>query len=142
MHHGFLSQRPTLRRLARFACTGGGTTALQLALLHLWTQRGWDALAVNIAAFFVAAQVNFLLSARFTWADRRDPTRPRASLPRCWAAYHGSIISTAILNQAVFALARGFLPLLLASLLGTATAGLINYVMLDRVIFTPRGATP
>ncbi len=127
-------------RLARFACTGGLAAVIQLGLLHLWTARGWNAIVANAVAFFVAAQVNFALSATVTWGDRRDALHPRETLLRRWLSFHGTIFSTALLNQAIFALARTAMPDLPAAGFGIAAAAFVNFVMLDRVIFRPRRA--
>ena len=135
------SLRATGLRLLRFGCTGGLAGVIQLALLHLWTARGWDALLANLVAFLVAAQVNFVLSATFTWGDRHDAARPGETLLRRWLAFHGSITGTALLNQAIFAGARATMPAIAAAALGIATAAVVNFVMLDRVIFRACKAT-
>jgi putative flippase GtrA len=127
-------------RLLRFGCTGGLAGAIQLMSLHLWVARGWDALVANIVAFLVAAQVNFLLSVTFTWADRRAIARSHETLLRRWVAFHGSITGTALLNQAAFAVDHVVLPTLLAASLGIAVAAVANFVMLDRFIFRMRAA--
>jgi putative flippase GtrA len=123
-------------RLARFACTGGIAGIIQLALLHFWMARGWDAIIANPVAFLISAQVNFLLSATFIWGDRDGGTRRGAALLRRWAAFHGSILGTALLNQAVFAVAQQAMPALVAAALGIGVAALANYIIQDRLVFT------
>lgn len=127
-------------RLARFACTGIFAGLIQLALLHLWIAHGWNALVANPIAFFVSAQVNFVLSALFIWRDRCDESRRTETLLRQWVAFHGSILGTALLNQAVFAVAQLALPPLIASGLGIAAGALVNFVVQDRYVFVTRGA--
>ena len=122
-------------RLVRFACTGLLAGAVQLALLHLWTARGWGALVANPVAFLVSAQLNFLLSVTFIWRDRRDATRRAETLRRRWVTFHGSILGTALLNQAVFAVALLALPSLVAAGLGIAAGALVNFLVQDRFVF-------
>jgi putative flippase GtrA len=125
-------------RLARFACTGGIAGAIQLALLHLWIARGWDAITANPVAFLISAQANFLLSATFIWGDRDGGTRRGATLLRRWVAFHGSILGTALLNQAVFAVAQQAMPALIAAALVIGAGALVNFVVQDRLVFTHR----
>jgi putative flippase GtrA len=133
-----LLARSTAPRLLRFACTGLIAGAVQLMLLHLWLARGWDGLLANSAAYLVSAQVNFLLSATFIWGDRRDGSwRPRTLLHR-WAAFHGAILGTALLNQAVFVVAEQMLPAPVAAGLGIGAGALVNFLVQDRLVFIPR----
>jgi putative flippase GtrA len=122
-------------RLARFACTGVAAGIVQLALLHLWTERGWDALVANPVAFLISAQLNFLLSATFIWGDRQDGMRRTATLVRRWLAFHGSILGTTLINQVVFAVAQTALPPLVAAGTGIAAAALLNFLVQDRLVF-------
>lgn len=132
--------RSAAPRLARFACTGCLAGVIQLGLLHLGSRHGADALLANLVAFLIAAQVNFVLSATFTWGDLPPDVRSHATLFRRWVAFHGSIMGTALLNQAVFAAAHTVMPPLVAAALGIAVAAIVNFVLLDRVIFRPRAA--
>lgn len=123
-------------RPVRFICTGGFAGLIQLMLLHLWTHQGWNPVLANLAAFSLAAQVNFLLSSLFTWRDRRQVSAQRTLL-LCWLTFHSTIVGTASLNQMTFLLARLFLPDLGASALGIGLAALINFVLLNRLVFHP-----
>jgi putative flippase GtrA len=105
--------------------------ATQLLLLALLTSYGWDALLANALAFLLAAQLNFALSQAFTWRDRRGS----GSLLHCWLLYHGSIAAMALLNLLVFVLMRPVVPILVASALGIAVAGVGNYLAGDRLVF-------
>ncbi len=131
----------TAPRLVRFACTGLLAGAVQLALLHLWTARGWNALVANPIAFLVSAQLNFLLCVTFIWRDRYDATCRTEALRRRWIAFHGSILGTALLNQAVFGVALLALPSLAAAGLGIAAGALVNFLVQDRFVFALKGRT-
>jgi putative flippase GtrA len=122
-------------RLTRFAGTGVAAGIVQLALLHLWTERGWNVLVANPVAFLISAQLNFLLSATFIWGDRQDGRRRTATLVRRWLAFHGSILGTTLVNQAVFAVAQTALSPLVAAGIGIAAAALLNFLVQDRLVF-------
>lgn len=134
-----LLARGAAPRLLRFACTGVIAGIVQLALLHLWLAHGWNALVANPVAFLVSAQFNFLLSATFIWRDRHGATHRTETLFRRWVAFHGAILGTAILNQAVFAVAQLALPALLAAGLGIAAGALVNFFVQDRFVFAAQG---
>jgi putative flippase GtrA len=125
-------------RLARFACTGGIAGIIQLALLHLWIAGGWNPIVANPIAFLISAQVNFVLSATFIWGDRRAENRRMETLLRRWIAFHGSILGTALLNQAIFAVMQLALPAIVAAGLGIAVGALINFFVQDRLVFAQK----
>lgn len=123
-------------RPLRFAGTGGAAGTVQLSLLTLFTHEAWRPIEANIVAFLLAAQVNFLLSVTFTWRDRGAGD----TLFRRWMLFHGSIALMALVNIAVFAAARPFLPVTLASLAGIAAGAVGNFILGDRLVFRQRAA--
>jgi dolichol-phosphate mannosyltransferase len=128
-------------RPLRFAITGGAAAIVQLCLLATLTHQGWNSALANITSFLLAAQVNFALSALFTWRDRRPAAGAAPSALRArWAMFHASIAGTALLNQLVFLAARAVLPTLVASALGIATSSLINYATGNWLVFPVRVA--
>ncbi len=128
-----LSQRA---RPLRFVFTGGLCGLIQLLLFLLLTRAGWQPLLANSVAFLLSAQVNFLLSISFTWADRVQTERK--NLLARWLAFHGSILGTALLNQLVFFLAHLLISSQYAAIAGIAVAALANFVLLDRRVFRYR----
>ena len=52
-----------------------------------------------------------------------------------WIAFHVSISGTFLLNQLVFIAARQFVPQLLASASGIIIAALVNFTVLNRLVF-------
>ncbi len=128
-----LSQRA---RPLRFVFTGGLCGLIQLLLFLLLTRAGWQPLLANSVAFLLSAQVNFLLSISFTWADRVQTERK--NLLARWLAFHGSILGTALLNQLVFFLAHLLIPGQFAAIAGIAVAALANFILLDRRVFRYR----
>jgi len=124
-------------RPVRFICTGGAAALFQLALLDALVHQGWNPALANIIASLFGAQVNFVLSFLFTWRDRHSHKGMKQVLGS-WIAYHASITGTLLLNQLLFLAARPVLPLLLASMLGTGVAAVVNFVIMDRVVFSQR----
>ncbi len=123
-------------RPIRFACVGGTSALIQLALLHLIVGRGWNTTLAEIVALLTAAQVNFLLNTTVTWRDRHAGAA-RQTLRCRWLAFHGSISGTALLNFSVFTVAHLALPALYASALGIIAAAGVNFVTFDRFVFRP-----
>jgi putative flippase GtrA len=122
-------------RLLRFVLTGGIAGLSQLTLLSLLLDRNVPSLIANATAFLIAAQLNFVLSSLFTWRDR-VPVQP---LWGRWLLFHGSIASMALVNMAVFAAGRPFLPALAASGSGIAVAAIGNFVLGSKLVF-PKAA--
>lgn len=125
-------------RPLRFAGTGVVAGLVQLCVLASLTRHGWGSLPANLAAFMLAAQVNFALSCIITWHDR-DLSH---SWRRRWLMYHASIAAMALLNLAVFLVARPFIPALSASALGIVAGALGNYLSGDRLVFRPASSSP
>lgn len=124
-------------RPLRFIITGGTAGLIQLALLTGFERIGWNAVLANGVAFLLAAQVNFLLSSFFTWHDR-PLSVPTRALTRRWLAFHGSIGSTALLNEGVFILAHLWLPSLVSSALGICVAAIINFLVINHYVFVEK----
>lgn len=135
---GTLLRSARLRPL-RFALTGGSAALVQLLVLRCLEALGTTALVANGAGFLVAAQVNFLLSQAFTWADRPTDAAGGEALAARWARFHAAIAGTALLNMLVFAAERVVVADLAAAALGTGTAGLLNFLLVDRLVFQGTG---
>lgn len=127
-------------RPVRFALTGGVAGLSQLALLAVFTGRGWAPGPANVVAFLLAAQLNFLLSSTVTWRDRASGAGRGRDHGRRWLAYHGAIGGMAALNMLVYSMARHVAPVLAASALGIMAAAVGNFVVGDRLVFRSRAA--
>jgi putative flippase GtrA len=126
------SPRP---RPLRFTLTGATAGIVQLLLLRCLEAAGAPPLVSNGLGFLVAAQVNFVLSQAFTWADRPPDVATTETLPRRWVRFHAAISGTALLNMLVFAAARVTMPDLPASALGIGVAAAVNFYLANRVVF-------
>jgi putative flippase GtrA len=122
----------------RFACTGCIAGLIQLAVLDLLLYLRWEPLGANIAAFLLAAQVNFLLSYTFTWHDRHPLWRDKRVLLARWLTFHLCISGTALLNMLVFLLAHTVLPVLVSSALGIVVAASANFLLGNHLVFRLR----
>ncbi len=123
-------------RPIRFACVGGISALIQLALLHSIAGHGWNTALAEIIALLLAAQVNFFLNTTVTWRDRHVGAA-RQTLRRRWFAFHGSITWTTLLNFSVFTAAHLAMPALYAAALGIIAAAAVNFVTFDRFVFRP-----
>ncbi len=122
-----------LARPARFAAVGGVCALLQLAILFALSQTGMPSLPANVAAYLLSAQVNFVLSDRFIWHDRR--VRGADPIGRRWLSFHLAIAGTFLVSQVTFVLAVAFVHYLLASALGIALSAVLNFAIQDRLTF-------
>jgi putative flippase GtrA len=96
-----------------------------------WVHHGLHPIDANIVAFLLAAQMNFVLSDRFTWHDRG----PALSLPTRWLFFHASIALMAVVNLTVFTVAQTAVPYLVASVLGIGVAAIGNFFSGDWLVF-------
>lgn len=120
-------------RVLRFLGVGGLSAMVQLGVMLLLSHHGWAAPLANICGIVAAAEVNFVLSRRFTWHGREV----RRRLWHTWAMFHASIAGTATLNMLVFTLAGLVTPTFAASVAGIAVGAIGNFCAGDRLIFAP-----
>lgn len=116
-------------RVSRFVIVGCTAGAIQLALMSVLVGLDVPAWSAELAAFALAAQANFVMSSRFTWADRGDPSVRR------WMAFMLSVALSATMNFAVFAVAQDTMPVLVASALGIVAGAGLNFIAGDRAVF-------
>ena len=109
----------------------GTAATVQLALVGVFTHAGVDGFLANATAFLLAAQVNFALSAAFTWRERLTS----GGLPRRWVVFHCSISAMAAVNMSVFLLVRQDATPIVASAAGILAGSVGNYVLGDRLVF-------
>lgn len=129
-------------RVVRFALVGGGCGVVQLGLLAALRAWGVQPLLANGSANLRSAQLSFVLSAALIWRDRQAAGTQARGPVRRWLVFHGSIAGTAALNQAVFVLARGVGPDVIAA--GGRIAAAANFLVQDRPIVrgVRRGVRP
>jgi len=128
-----------LARPLRALGTGSLSALVQFALLDILIDwRHWHPLPASALALLLGAQVNFVLSYLVTWHDRQADRRRPGLIPQRWLAYQVATIGTAALNIVVFLAARDALPTLAAAAVGNIVAGVVNFVLNDRLVFHRR----
>lgn len=130
-------------RPIRFFLVGQTATLTQLCVLYALTSLGWLPGVANAVALILSSQVNFFLSATFTWRDRdalerrneRNGATTRVILGR-WVRFMSGIAVTTLLNDGLFILLeRTALPVLGAALISSGVIAVLNYLMIDLLIF-------
>jgi putative flippase GtrA len=130
-------------RPIRFFLVGQTATLTQLCILYALTSLGWLPGVANAVALILSSQVNFFLSATFTWRDRDalESRRERNGITTLiilgrWARFMSGIAVTTLLNDGLFILLeRTALPVLVAAIISSSVIAVVNYLMIDRLIF-------
>ncbi len=123
-------------RVNRFVAIGAVCFFVQWLIVHglLFLMATFVADGIG---FLVSAQLNLVLSRRFTWADTYHAPSWSAKI-RNWAEYNGVVILAALVNAAVFTVLvhplGQVLALLGATLISTSFSFLINHF----VVFRPK----
>ncbi len=123
-------------RFLKFNAVGAAGVAVQLGVLALLVHvAGLHYLLATFLAVETAVLHNFFWHIKWTWADR--PGNVLATLLR----FHLSNGAVSLLGNLVFmrllAGAAGLEPVL-ANLVSIALCGLLNFVLSDRFVFTPK----
>jgi putative flippase GtrA len=127
------------RRFAVFLAVGAFCFAVQLALLTLVTRLGADKPVANAIGFALSAQLNFLLSSRLTWRDRKAAGRRDAGVR--WLAYNTTALLSLACNTVVFTLTYKDIGAWAAALLGVLAGTAIVFLTCNFVIFRMRRPT-
>lgn len=122
-------------RLIRFAGVGLLCALLQMGFVGLFikTFHVNDSLLENfgnLMGFILSAQINFLLSIKFTWQDRGQ-TIGIAS----WKNFNAMIIGALVTSQAAFFLANFVFPVLVATGLSLLISAFVNLVISNSFVF-------
>jgi putative flippase GtrA len=116
-------------RVFRFALVGAFCFAVQYSIMILLAGFGVDLSLGNAVGFVVSAQVNFLLSAVFTWGGA-----VRVSWLR-WASYNSTALLGLAVNTTVFGVAHGVLGPLLGAAVGVGAGAAFTYLVCNFLIF-------
>ena len=125
-------------RVVRFAMVGGICAAFQFAVNLLFRVAEIPAVAGFALSFVVSAQLNFLLSDRFTWGGRRDGAGVRWRIGTRWLTYNLSTVAALVVSSTAFALASLVVDNAVAVLFGIAAGSVLTFFVGDRVIFASR----
>ena len=95
-------------RVSRFALVGAGCAVFQFAVNFMLRDLGVASVAAFALSFVVSAQLNFVLSDRFTWGSRRRHAGPHGKTVTRWARYNVSTLAALGISSATFAFAIHF----------------------------------
>jgi putative flippase GtrA len=123
-------------RIAVFAAVGALCFAVQLALLTLIVHVGVDRPIADAIGFALSAQLNFLLSTRFTWQDRK--VAGRRDIGVRWLAYNATALLSLAFNTAVFTVAYQAVGTTAAALLGVLAGTAVVYLTCNYIVFRVR----
>src|SRR5262249_31589394 len=115
---------------------GGIGIAVQIAVLWLLTRAGVPYLAATALAVASAVVHNFVWHQRWTWADRRRDEAPLRTFASFALANGAVSLVTNLVAMAALVGALGLAPVA-ANLVAIAAAGLVNFWLGDRVVFSP-----
>lgn len=126
---------PQRLRLGRFAVVGGavmlGGALLLVCLVELL---GVNPHLAYLIQAICSIEASFLLSRRWTWADRRGAGRRSASGE--WLRFHSSRAVTVPANQGLFSLLVGVgAGYLAANAIGIAIASAVNFLVAHHLVF-------
>jgi putative flippase GtrA len=110
-----------------------GVQYVIMVCLATWAGVAWP--IANALGFIASAQLNFLLSAAFTWGDR-TMTFGWAR----WLSYHVSVLLGLIANSVAFAITLPVAGQAVASVAGVGTSMVLTYLVGNHVIFRRVGA--
>lgn len=129
---------PALARLLRYGMVGGGTFALDLALMALLRAAfGLPGPHAAALSFLVAVSLNYALSRHAVFSGTERP------LGHGYALFIGVALAGALLTGLGVHVLQGFgLPLLLTRLLVGLPVGLLNYAFNLYVNFAVAGHHP
>ncbi|MGD0064631.1 MAG: glycosyltransferase [Streptosporangiaceae bacterium] len=132
-------------RAVRFGAVAASCTLGQLLVLAWLTRLGISKVVANGIGFGLAAQANFVLSARITWRDRKPhPARPapggsggsRRVWWARWARFNTAAIMALVVNELVFtAGVQAGLRLFVASLAGIVAGAALTFTLNNLVTF-------
>ena len=133
-------------RVVRFAMVAGSCTLLQLLILDFLNHLGVNRLLANGIAFVLSAQVNFALSALFTWRDRkprlaRHTKSIKATKAGIWATRWIKFNTTALvalaINELVFAAAlHEGIALFIGSAVGILSGAVVTFCVNHFITFS------
>jgi putative flippase GtrA len=119
-------------RIIRFAMVGALCYLIQLGLMDA-LKHSMHLYYADLIAFLASAQLNFVLSQVFTWADRQHTE----SLVMRWAKFNASaLISVSVVNALVcWLLVEAGLPIWLAMLVANVASTVWTFLLNHFVVF-------
>ncbi len=121
------------KRQFLFVSVGATCFLTQYCTLTALTTVGVNRPLANALGFALSAQLNFVLSSRLTWRDRRA-----ASARTLWArlaSYNGTALISLAVNTAAFSLVYQRVGNLAGAAVGVISGMCVTYLVCDLLIF-------
>lgn len=135
-----VERRTPAQEILKFACVGGLSTLLDVAVFWLLMGRGLSPMAAHTASYIVAAALNFLLNGTWTYAHRE--LRGRLFAPSRLAAFVVAKCATLIVSTVTLAAALVVLSPLAAKVVSIGLTFGVAVVLSRRFVFAERGTLP
>ncbi|WP_170991152.1 GtrA family protein [Herbidospora galbida] len=120
-------------RVVRFLLVGGFCFGVQYLAMTAMASAGVPWTPADAIGFLLSAQLNFVLSSKFTWGDRRFPLTVKR-----WSSYNGTALLSLAVNTGVFALIHPYLPTLISAAIGVLIGTIVTYLICDKFVFATR----
>lgn len=121
------------QRLFRFAVVGGTCLLLQVVVFKIIRLFGTPSLLADPVAFLIAAQCNYWLSSRLTWAD--STLRPGERRFMRWCRFMGVVILAAVINTLAFDAASQFVKPVLSVVIAGCISAVSTFLINNYFVF-------
>jgi putative flippase GtrA len=126
------------RRQFLFVLVGATCFLTQYSVLTVMAAAGVNRPLANALGFVLSAQLNFLLSSRLTWRDRR--VHGARALCARLVGYNGTALLSLGVNTAAFTLVYQRVGNLAGAAIGVACGMCVTYLICDLIIFRNRAS--
>lgn len=127
-------RRPRLPRLGAFVLVAGLGFAVQVCVIVLLAGAGVHVALATTAGVLAAILHNFAWHERWTWADRDRSTSPGVRLVRVMLSTGLASLAGTVALTTLYVSTFGA-PVAIGNLLAVWSVGLVNFALLDRVIY-------
>jgi putative flippase GtrA len=126
------------KRQLLFVLVGATCFLTQYGVLTVLAAAGINRPLANAVGFGLSAQLNFLLSSRLTWRDRRAHSARTLCLRL--VSYNGTALLSLSVNTAAFTLVYQRVGNLAGAALGVGCGMCVTYLICDLIIFRNRAS--
>ncbi len=135
-----VERRSPIPEILKFACVGGLSTLLDVAVFWLLIGAGLPPVAAHVVSYTAVAALNFLLNGTWTYAHRE--LRGRLFAPSRLAAFAIAKCVTLFVSTITLAAALVMLSPLAAKVVSLGLTFGVAVVLSRRFVFAERGTSP